>query len=282
MIEMPALQAEKRNRLRAALGKWPSLLVAYSGGVDSSLLVKIAHGVLGENLVAVTVASPLQPRREREAAAALAARMGVRYRQVGGRALELPEFRANPRDRCYICKQQIFGDLRQLAAHLGLAAVAHGANLDDLTDTRPGNRAAAEMGVAAPLIAAGLNKADIRALAKAEGLPNWDAPALACLASRIPYGIPIGLETLAMIDRAEEVLCRLGFAACRVRHHGTVARIELPPEDLDRLLEKGLRQEIVGLLRAVGFDHVSLDLDGYVEGSLNRGLTPTGRDGRQG
>jgi uncharacterized protein len=138
------------------------------------------------------------------------------------------------------------------------------------------------MGVAAPLIAAGLNKADIRALAKAEGLPNWDAPALACLASRIPYGTPIGLETLAMIDRAEAVLCRLGFAACRVRCHGTVARIELPPEDLGRFLEKGLRREVADLLRAVGFDHVSLDLDGYVEGSLNRGHPPVGRDGRHG
>jgi uncharacterized protein len=274
-VRMEARWAQKRDRLRAVLGNWPSLLVAYSGGVDSTLLVKIAHGVLGDRLVAVTVASPLQPRREREAAAALAAAMGVRHRQVAGHALELPEFRANPRDRCYLCKRQIFGDLQRLAARLGLGAVAHGANLDDLSDTRPGNRAAAELGVAAPLIAAGLNKADVRALAKAEGLPNWNAPALACLASRIPYGTPIRQETLAMIDRAEDVLCRLGFEDCRVRYHGSVARIELPGRDVPRFLEKGLRREVVNLIREVGFDFVALDLGGYVAGSLNRGLPPS-------
>ena len=274
MVEMEGSWAQKRDCLRAVLGNWSSLLVAYSGGVDSTLLVKIAHGVLGDNLVAVTVVSALQPRREREAAVALAAVMGVRHLQVAGRALELPDFRANPRERCYVCKHQIFGDLQRLAARMGFAAVVHGANLDDLSDTRPGNRAAAELGVAAPLIAAGLNKADIRALAKVEGLPNWNAPALACLASRIPYGTPIRPETLAMIDRAEEVLCRLGYKDCRVRYHGSVARIELPAADVARFLEKGLRREVVRLIREIGFDHVSLDLAGYVAGSLNRGRLP--------
>jgi uncharacterized protein len=272
MTKIEARLAQKRDRLRAVLENWPSLLVAYSGGVDSTLLVKIAHGVLGDNLLAVTVASPLQPRREQEAATALAAAMGVRHRQVAGHALEMPDFRANPRDRCYLCKRQIFGDLKRLAARMGLAAVAHGANLDDLSDTRPGNRAAAELGIVAPLIAAGLKKADVRALAKAEGLPNWNAPALACLASRIPYGVPIRPETLAMVDRAEEVLCRLGFEDCRVRYHGSVARIELPGKDLPRFLQKGLRREVVNLIREVGFDFVALDLGGYVAGSLDRGL----------
>jgi uncharacterized protein len=279
-MKMEAPWAEKRDRLRDVLGNWPSLLVAYSGGVDSTLLVKIAHAVLGDNLVAVTVGSPLQPRRERDAAAALAAAMGVRYRQVPGHVLELPDFRANTRDRCYICKKQIFGGLQQLAAQIGLAAVAHGANLDDLADYRPGNRAAAEMGVAAPLITAGLNKADIRALAKAEGLPNWHAPALACLASRIPYGVPIRPETLAMVDGAEEVLCRLGFEDCRVRCHGEVARIELPQADLERFLQKNLRAAVVRDFRALGFVHVSLDLAGYLQGSLNREMASPPRDGR--
>jgi uncharacterized protein len=282
MTKMDARLAQKRDRLRAVLGNWPSLLVAYSGGVDSSLLVKIAHSVLGDNLLAVTVASPLQPRREGEAATALAAAMGVRHRQVAGDVLDLPDFRANPRDRCYVCKHRIFGDLQRLAARMGIAAVAHGANLDDLSETRPGNRAAAELGVVAPLIAAGLNKADVRALAKAEGLSNWNAPALACLASRIPYGVPIRPEILVMIDRAEEVLCRLGFDDCRVRYHGSVARIELPGKDVPRFLEKGLRREALNLIREVGFDFVALDLGGYVAGSLDRGLPPPKRGLREG
>jgi uncharacterized protein len=179
---------------------------------------------------------------------------------------------ANPPDRCYTCKQLIFGEIIRIAASIGMERVAHGVNLDDLGDYRPGLKAAEEMGVVAPLAEAGLTKADIRALSRRMRLPTWNKPSMACLASRIPYGRPITPEALKMVEAAEEVLQRLGFYGCRVRHHGEVARIEVVPGDLKKTMHPEVRAEILESLRKIGFRHVAVDLEGYVQGSLNRAL----------
>jgi uncharacterized protein len=183
-----------------------------------------------------------------------------------------PGFIANPPDRCYTCKQLIFAEIIRIAASMGMKRVAHGVNLDDLGDYRPGLKAAEEMGVMAPLAEAGLTKADIRVLSRRMRLPTWNKPSMACLASRIPYGRPITPEALKMVEAAEEVLQRLGFYGCRVRHHGEVARIEVVPGDLKKAMHPEVRADILESLRTIGFRHVAVDLEGYVQGSLNRAL----------
>ncbi len=234
----------------------------------------MAQQVLGPAVVALTAESPIHPPREIEQARQLAIALGVRHIQLASREMSQPDFIANRPDRCYVCKKQLFHDIFNYAQQLGFAHVAHGANLDDLKDYRPGLRAANEMGVVAPLIDAGLTKNDIRQLAKQMGLPNWNQAAGACLASRIPYGQPISNGVLQMVAQAEELLHDRGFDACRVRHHGPVARIEVPSQDLAKLLHEPLRQEIIDRLTAIGFEHVALDMEGYRQGSLNRGIKP--------
>jgi uncharacterized protein len=262
----------KQRRLAAILESLDGLVVAFSGGVDSTFLLAAAHRALGERVTAVTAESPVHPRREIRAAEALARRLGVRHRVIASGEMNLPEFTANPPDRCYICKRHVLAEVFRVARDLGVRHVAHGVNLDDLGDYRPGLKAAEEMGAIAPLLEAGLTKDDIRRLSRRMKLATWNKPSLACLASRIPYGTPITAPALAMVDEAEDFLRGLGFSACRVRHHGDVARIELDPRGIKKLMHHAQRADIVARLRSIGFRHVAVDLEGYTQGSLNRAL----------
>ncbi|MBU0986353.1 MAG: ATP-dependent sacrificial sulfur transferase LarE, partial [Proteobacteria bacterium] len=222
---------EKRNRLVTTLKKFDALMIAFSGGVDSTFLLACAREILQDNLVAVTAQSALQPQREKAASVALAKHLGVRHIVVQTREMYHHDFVANTTDRCYICKKYLFADLLKLASEMGILHLAHGANKDDLKDFRPGFIAALEMGIHAPLIDAGLTKADIRLLSKEMKLETWNKPPMACLATRIPYGTPITVESLAMIEKAEDYILSLGVKSCRVRIHEKTARIELDPAE---------------------------------------------------
>jgi uncharacterized protein len=258
--------------LISILTRYDSLVVAFSGGTDSTFLLAMAKEVLGDRVTAVTADSSIHSRREIREALETAKALDVRHVMLPLTEAAAPQFVANPPERCYHCKQLVFGEIMRIAAQMGMQRLAHGANLDDLDDYRPGLKAAEEMGVAAPLVEAELTKADIRALSRRMGLPTWNKPAMACLASRIPYGSPITQEALRMVEAGEEVLWNLGFSGCRLRHHGKVARIELAPQDLKMIFNAPVRAEIVKGLRGIGFSHVAVDLEGYVQGSLNRNI----------
>jgi uncharacterized protein len=263
---------KKRAALEKKLGSLDSLLVAFSGGVDSTLLLAVAARVLKNRVVAATFAAPFHSRRETRAAIEMARILDIPHRLLRSDTIAPPELAENTRERCYYCKKFLGEQLRKLAAELKIGAIAHGANLDDLNDYRPGFRAAEETGMIAPLMDAGFTKADIRDLSREMGLSTWNKPALACLATRIPYGTSLTADSLGMVEAAENAILELGFATCRVRCHGSTARIELPPEALDRMLEKACRKDIVSRLREVGFSHVALDLEGYEQGKMNRQL----------
>jgi len=257
-----ALQADLRGLERVA--------IAYSGGVDSAFLLKAAAETLGTgNVLAVLGDSPSLPRREKAEAERLASAIGVELVVILTGEMEDPRYAANPRDRCYYCKQALMRDARKQAESRGIAALLDGQNADDRSDWRPGSRAARECGVRSPLQEAGLTKAEIRLLSARLGLPTADKPAMACLASRLPYGTPVTAEALARIEAAEQALQDAGFATVRVRNHGAVARIEISPADFPRLLDPGLRARAVAAVKAAGFTYVALDLDGYRTGSLN-------------
>ena len=268
---MKTLQSKKK-KLISILSDLDSLLLAFSGGVDSTFLLAVAHSMLGERLLAVTACSAVHPEQETRAAKDLAKKIGARHTLLQSGEMTLPNFTQNSSDRCYHCKIHLFGLLLKKAEEKGIQSVAHGANLDDLNDYRPGLRAAREMQILAPLMDAGLTKADIRDLSREMGLDTWDKPAMACLASRIPYGKTLTVEKLDMVEKAEEVLHALGFRHCRVRHHGGLARIEVPPESFHVILREVTAAEIVKRFRALGFVHISLDLEGYTQGSMNRGI----------
>jgi uncharacterized protein len=264
--------AAKYARLQALLRAMESVLVAYSGGVDSALLLKVATETLGARAVGVLASSPAYDAEETAAAARLAEEMGARLERVETGELDDPRYVANGADRCYFCKVELFDHLEPAAQRLGLRTIAYGMNRDDRGDWRPGRRAARERGVRAPLDEADLGKDEIRALALHLGLPVWDKPAEACYSSRIPYGTPVTREALMRVSRAERALRALGFRQARVRHHDDVARIEIDPAEFPRLLEPATREAITRDVRAAGYAYVALDLQGYRSGSLNEAL----------
>ncbi len=267
----------KERVLKKVLSVYRSMGVAFSGGVDSTLLLAAAKKGLGDRVVAFTAVSNIHPSGEKELAIEMAKQLGVRHVLIPTHELDNPDFVDNGVDRCYHCKRQLFLAILEQSATLGINVIAHGANLDDVSDVRPGFRAARELSVAAPLIDAGLTKADVRQLARKWGLANWDRPSMACLATRIPYGTMIRLEMLQQIDRAEAMLRRFGVGQCRVRHYGNMARIETDAVWIERMANPPLRQQIVQGLQALGYQHVCLDLEGYLSGKMNRGKGPSER-----
>lgn len=260
----------KLESLKRRMTELQSVVVAFSGGVDSSFVLKMAHDCLGPGVVAVTAVSPSLATGELDEARAIAAHIGTRHEVIESHEVEDPRYRANTPARCYFCKTEVYAQLRAWAQVHGFRHVIDGLNLDDLSDRRPGRQAAAEQGVLSPLAEAGLSKAEVRELSKDMGLPTWDKPALACLSSRIPYGTTISVEALTQIDRAEMVLRRLGIRQVRVRHHGDIARLEVEPADFGRVLEQ--REVIASHLHDLGYTYVALDLQGYRTGSLNAPL----------
>jgi uncharacterized protein len=280
MPPLPEALRRKQARLEDELRRAGRLLVAFSGGVDSSYLAFAAHRLLGDAALAVTAESPSYPRSHREMAERIAREFGIPHRFVATAEMESEAYRANAPDRCYHCKSELFEVLGRLREELGFDAVAYGVNRDDTRDFRPGHRAAAERGVLSPLLAAELGKEEIRALSREAGLPTADLPASACLSSRLPYGTAVTPERLRQVEAGEERLRALGFRQVRVRHHGPLARVEVDPSELARALDPGVAARIVAELKPLGFRWVSLDLEGYRMGSLNEALAPAGPGAR--
>jgi uncharacterized protein len=264
-------QDVKEQALCNTLSSLGSVIVAYSGGVDSAYLALVASRTLGDRALAVTADSPSYPERHRRMAAEIAGQFGLRHEIIHTSELERPEYRANPANRCYYCKHELYTHLSRIAADHH-ATVVDGNNADDRGDYRPGRQAAREFGVRSPLDEVNLTKDEIRDLSRRAGLPTWDEPASACLSSRIPYHTEVTDEKLRMIERAEQALRTLGFRVCRVRHHDELARVEIAKDELPRAIEPDVAAAIVRELKAVGYRYVSLDLQGYRLGSLNEGL----------
>ncbi|AVX21889.1 uncharacterized protein SAMN02745885_02222 [Carboxydocella sporoproducens DSM 16521] len=271
----------KLKRLQQILKENGSCLIAFSGGVDSTFLLQAALKTLGpDQVLAVTAFSETYPERERQAAVQLARQLGARLLTVETEELADPEFVANPVDRCYICKKELWHKLQSIQQQYQLQVIYDGANADDASDFRPGRRATREAGVISPLLEAGLTKEEIRQLSREWQLPTWNKPSFACLSSRFPYGSPITREKLLQIDAGENWLIEQGFLPCRVRHHGEIARLELAPDQLTRLVtDENLRQQCLEKFKSLGFTYITLDLQGFRSGSMNENLSEEVKNG---
>jgi uncharacterized protein len=265
---------EKENLLLAQLAEIPSLIVALSGGADSAYLAWAAHKTLGARSLSVTALSPSYSAHDRAIVEEFISKLCLRHEFIETHEMDNPAYRANAADRCYFCKDELFSILDDLARSRNFAAVAYGVNADDTLDFRPGHRAATEHQVLTPLLDARLSKAEIRLLSRRAGLPTWDRPASACLASRLPYGTEVTPERLGLVERGEAALRALGFRQFRVRLHDKLARVEISPDELSRALSPEMAAAIAGRLKAAGFAYVALDLEGYRQGSLNETLSP--------
>lgn len=264
---------ERYEQLKSLLAETGGVVIGYSGGVDSTLLAKAATDALGHRAVCVLIESCLVPERDTAEAVGIADRFGFNLIRIREDVLSIDGVPENDPDRCYHCKKALFGQIAAIAREMGIAVVADGANVDDEGDYRPGSRATAELGVRSPLKELGLGKAEIRQISREIGLPTWNKPAYACLASRVPYGVRLTPEILTRVERAEAVLRELRFGQFRVRHHGDLARIELTEEDLSRVMQPDVREAVVRDLKALGYAYVSLDLTGYRTGSMNEVLS---------
>ena len=260
----------KQESLKEILRSLESVVIAYSGGVDSTFLSKVAFDVLGDNALAVTARSDTYPRSEFEEALELARMIGIKHETIVSEELDIPEFLGNPVNRCYYCKRELLSKLKETARERGFKYVVEGSNFDDLDDYRPGMQAVAELGVRSPLKEAELTKGDIRELSRRLGLPTWDKPSFACLSSRFPYGNEITREKLTAVGEAEIFLRNLGIRQLRVRHHDQVARIEVAKEDMEILLRN--REQVVMKLKELGYTYITMDLQGYRTGSMNEVL----------
>ncbi len=263
---------EKFEHLKALLAPIRSAIVAFSGGVDSTFVLRVAHDVLGERVIGLTTTSPTMPSDDRTNALAMARRIGARHLVIESNELEVPGYAANPINRCYLCKHNLFTVCSAKAAELGIEEILDGLNLDDLNDYRPGIKAASESRVRHPLVEAQLTKAEVRELSKMLDLPTWDRAASPCLSSRFPYGTQITASGLDQVEAGEKVLHQLGFKVARVRYHGEVARLEVAADQVARLFDPAIRELVDNELRRIGFKYVTVDLRGFRSGSLNEGL----------
>ena len=270
--------ALKLDRLKSIFAPMRSVMVAFSGGVDSTFVLRVAHDAIGDRALALTTTSPTMPEDDRRSALEMAQTIGARHLVIGSNELEVPGYAENPLNRCYLCKQNLFTVCEAKAAELGIDEIVDGLNLDDLRDYRPGIKAAGEKRVRHPLVEAELTKAEIRELSRAMGLPTWDRPASPCLSSRFPYGTRITPEGLDQVEQGERVLHAMGFRVARVRYHGDIARLEVEKAELPRLLEPKTREAIDRELRRIGFRFVTVDLKGFRSGSLNEGVAAAGHN----
>ena len=268
----PVPLEEKEQRLRALLKSYGSVMIAFSGGVDSAYLAYVAHSEMGDRMIAVTGDSASYPTFQRSLADQLTTQFGIRHEMICTDEFEDQNYTNNPPNRCYYCKTELYTKLDELARARGFDVICDGTNADDVGDYRPGRQAARERDVQSPLLECGLTKADIRELSRRAGLPTWNEPASACLSSRVPYGQVVTIEKLTMVDKAEIALKQLGFRQVRVRHHGDVARIEVAEEEMLNALDINMAQRMSDALKSLGFKYVALDLEGYRTGSLNESL----------